>query len=114
MPLPLLKLLRDDKGFVVSSELVLLGSITVLGLITGLTTMRDQVVQEVADVADAVSEMDQSYSYSGITGHTSFTGGGRFFDENDLCEREFCDDDQFSGQEPQCLEINRIRARPER
>ena len=111
MLLPL-KLLRDDAGFVVSSELVLLGSITVLGLITGLTTMRDQVVQEVGDVADAFSEINQSYSYSAISGHTSFTAGGGFYDANDMCERPW-GTDQYPGREPQCLEIDRIRALPE-
>lgn len=107
------KLLRDDAGFVVSSELVLLGTVTVLGLITGMTTMRDQVVQELGDAADAFSEVNQSYSYSAITAHTSFTAGGRFYDAHDLCERPF-GTDQFPGNEPSCLEINRARALPER
>jgi Flp pilus assembly pilin Flp len=62
MPRVLLRLVRDEAGFVVSAELVLVATIVVIGMITGLSTVRDQVVTELADVADAVSAVNQSYS----------------------------------------------------
>ena len=65
------KLWSDEAGFIVSSELVLIASIAVLGLIVGLTTLRDQVVAELVDVADAISTLNQSFSFSGLTGHGS-------------------------------------------
>ena len=52
--------LAAEEGFVVSSELILLATMLVLGMLTGLNTIRDQVVQELGDVADAISEIDQS------------------------------------------------------
>jgi hypothetical protein len=62
-------LLNDEAGFVVSTELVLIATILVIGLIVGQTTLRDQVVTELADVADAVSAIDQGFAYSEIQGH---------------------------------------------
>lgn len=79
-------LLRDDRGFVVSSELVLIATIVVIGLITGLVTVRDQVLTELADVADAISEVNQSYSWSGVTAHAASTAGSVFVDLTDFCD----------------------------
>jgi len=106
-------LLNDERGFVVSSELVLVATIVVIGLITGLVTVRDQVIQELADVADAVSEIDQSYSYSGVTAHAASTSGSLFDDLNDYCEVGGNASDQVAGAEPACLEINGTPGAPE-
>ena len=48
---------NDENGFIITMELVLIATITVLGLIVGLTAVRDALVAELADVAEAVSEM---------------------------------------------------------
>ena len=80
------RLWADEAGFVVSSELVLIATVMVIGLLAGMTTVRDQVVQELADVADAVSEIDQSYFYTAITGHSSSTAGSIFADKSDFCD----------------------------
>ena len=79
-------LLNDEAGFVVSTELVLVATILVIGLIVGQTTLRDQVVTELADVADAVSALDQGYAYSEVTGHASSTAGTIFDDTADFCD----------------------------
>ena len=80
------KLWNDEAGFIVSAELVLIATILVIGMIVGLVTIRDQVVQELADVAGAISQINQSYSFSGVTGHTSRTMGSRFQDNADFCD----------------------------
>lgn len=59
------RLWRDDAGFVATSDLILISAILVLGTIVGLVTLRDQVVQELADVAQAIAALNQSYSYEG-------------------------------------------------
>ncbi len=79
-------ILKDEAGFVVSTELVLIATILVIGLIVGQTTLRDQVVTELADVADAISAIDQSYAFSDVTGHSSSTAGTVFDDEADFCD----------------------------
>lgn len=102
-------LLRDDRGFVVSSELVLIATIVVIGLITGLVTVRDQVILELADVADAISEIDQSYSYGGVTAHAASTSGTLFNDAQDFCELVGTDDQQLDAG-TQCLAIAGVGA----
>ncbi len=77
---------RDEAGFVISSELVLVATILVIGMIAGLNTVKDQVVQELGDVASAVSNVNQSYAYEGVTGHTSATAGSLYLDQNDFCD----------------------------
>lgn len=80
------KLWSDEVGFIISSELILIATILVIGMIVGLTTVRDQVVQELADIAMAISDITQSYSYNGVTGHTSSTAGSNFNDQTDFCD----------------------------
>lgn len=82
----MMKLWNDEAGFVVSAELVLIATILVLGLIVGLVTVRDQIVQELGDVAQAFAQINQSYSFSGVTGHTSVTAGSQFIDTTDYCD----------------------------
>jgi hypothetical protein len=80
------RLWRDEVAFIVSSELVLVSTIGVLGMIVGLTTIRDQVVQELGDVAAAFSDVNQSYYWSPILGHHSSTAGSVFHDNLDDCD----------------------------
>jgi hypothetical protein len=77
----------DTDAFIVSSELILIGTILVIGMLVGMTSVRDQVVQEVRDVAAAMSKTVQSYSFAGITGHTASTGGSVFGDLGDFCDQ---------------------------
>jgi Flp pilus assembly pilin Flp len=104
------RLWADEAGFVVSSELVLIATLAVIGLIAGLQTVRDQVLQELADTANAVSNVNQSYSFSGVTGHSSSTAGSIFVDQLDQC------DDQTNGgtsNEPHCIDVVGIAPTPE-
>ena len=80
------KLWNDDNGFVISIELILIATIAVIGLITGLTAARDAVVSELSDVAGAVQDLNQSYSYNGVTGHAAATAGSDFADDLDFCD----------------------------
>ena len=79
----------DEAGFIVSTELILIATILVIGMLVGLVSVRDQVVQELADVAEAISDIDQSYTYTGILGHTSETNGSDFLDLADDCDVQF-------------------------
>jgi Flp pilus assembly pilin Flp len=80
------KLWDDDKGFVVSIELILISTIAVIGLVAGLTAVRDAVVSELSDVAGAVSDLNQSYSYNGTSSPTSSTAGSNFADSTDSAD----------------------------
>ncbi|MCA9138861.1 MAG: hypothetical protein KDB00_18950 [Planctomycetales bacterium] len=93
------KLWNDDAGFVVSVELVLIATIGVIGLITGLTAVRDGVVSELSDTAGAVQDLNQSYSYNGVVGHSATTAGSNFVDALDFCDSV----DDVSGQADNCI-----------
>ena len=96
---------KDETGFVITTELILIAVILVIGLIAGLTTLRDQVVQELGDLATAIGAINQSYSFSGVTGHTSSTAGSLFFDLLDFCDGPL---QQTSGFEPECLNVHSV------
>jgi hypothetical protein len=82
----LFALWSHDDAFVVSSELVLVATILVLGVIVGLATVRDQMVQELGDTAGAFSQMVQTYSFASVTGHTATIAGSSFNDLTDFCD----------------------------
>ena len=60
----LLKLWHDTRGEASAASMLLLMTILALGAIAGLTTFRDQLVQELGDVATALESVNQSYSLS--------------------------------------------------
>jgi hypothetical protein len=88
------KLWGDESGFIVSTDLLLISSILVIGLLVGLVSLRDQIVQELGDVAVAVGNLNQSYSFAGH--NVTFTApsatfvftvaGSNFTDTSDFCE----------------------------
>lgn len=80
------KLWNDEAGFVVSIELILLASIAVIGLIAGMAAVRDAAVSELSDVAGAVQDVNQSYSYFGVVGHAASTAGSGYLDNLDFCD----------------------------
>ena len=80
------KFMKDEAGFVVSSELVLIATMLVLGLIVGLSSLRNSITAELADLAASIGNISQEYSYSSITGHSSSVAGSIFIDNNDFCE----------------------------
>lgn len=82
----LCKLWNDDAGVVLSSELVLILTILVIGMIAGLSALQISVVQELGDVAAAFGAISQSYSYGGVTSCCATTDGSFFDDLGDQCD----------------------------
>ncbi len=80
------KLWNDEAGFIVSSELVLVATITVLAMIVGLSEVAHAVNQELEDVASAFGAVNQSYTYAGTSGHKGSAGGSHFGDMVDFCD----------------------------
>lgn len=88
----LLQFWVEEDGAIISSELILVLTILVLGMIVGLATLRDSVVAELADLAAAIGSVNQSYSFAGLSGHSSSTAGSFFVDATDFCEDGSTDD----------------------
>ncbi len=80
------QLWTDEIGAIVSAEIVLIMTILVIGVIVGLKSLRDSIVTELADVAQALANLDQSFSFSGVSGHHAFTDGASFHDQVDFCD----------------------------
>ena len=59
----------DQAGFVVSAELVLISTVGVVGIGTGLVCLRDAVNSELSEVGCAITALDQSYCYTGFHGY---------------------------------------------
>lgn len=58
---------RDERGEVSAMSMLLLTAIVALGAIVGLATLRDQIVQEMGDLAIALENLDQSFSSATAT-----------------------------------------------
>ena len=102
------QLWRDETGFVATADLVLITTIVVLGLLVGLVTLRDQVLQELGDVATAVGQLNQSYSVASFTTAGFSVAGSLFADNADFCEagtNEGSNNNNDAGNPPNCIEF---------
>lgn len=95
------KLWHDQTGFIVSVELVLLATVILLGLLTGMTAIRDSVISEMSDVAGAVQDLNQGYRIYGTRGHSASTAGMDFRDYRDFCDVG----DDVNGAIDNCITI---------
>ena len=75
------KLWRDEAGVLLSAEAVVVGTVAVVGLTTGLTVVAKSVNEELQDVAFAIRSLDQSYSIPAIEGCGARTAGSSFQQE---------------------------------
>ena len=53
---------NDECGAALSIELILISTIVVIGMIVGLATFRDAVVQELGDAAMGIGVLNQTYA----------------------------------------------------
>ena len=76
------KLWNDQAGMIVSSEIILVGTILVLGSIAGLTSLHYALNAELNDAANAVESMGggrgDTYSLSDSEGVPEVSGDGTF------------------------------------
>jgi hypothetical protein len=77
------KLWNDDCGALIATEWVFVATILVLGAITGLVAVRQAVLAELTDFANAVLALNQSYSFSGQSNCQSSTAGSSITDTPD-------------------------------
>jgi hypothetical protein len=83
-------LLRDEAGFIVSAELVLVSTIVVLSMVVGLSEIAINVNNELEDVGSAFGVINQTYVQKGVFGHQGYVGGTEFKDDVDHCDN-VCD-----------------------
>ena len=100
----MLRLWNEETGAIISAEIVLVATILVIGLVAGLKSVRDSVVTELGDVAQAIANINQSYSFSGAGGHHAFSAGSAFIDTADFCDNATAITDAAS-QRSKCITI---------
>jgi hypothetical protein len=61
------RLWLDEGGAILSTEMILILVIAVIGLIVGLTALRDAVDLQLTDIAGAIASVDPSYSWTGLS-----------------------------------------------
>jgi hypothetical protein len=81
-----MKRIRKQGGFIVSIELLFILAFVVMGTIVGWGALKDSVVNELNDVAAAVDSLNQTYAFSGLTGHGGFIVGSAWTDDTDFCD----------------------------
>ena len=69
-----------------SAELIVIVTVVVIGLLVGLTSLRDQVVQEFADLGAAIGALDHSYSFASFADADGSVAGSVFVDNSDFCD----------------------------
>ena len=69
------KLWNDDCGALIATEWVFVVTILILGIITGLVAVRQAVISELTETAQAILALNQSFSFSGQSNCESSTAG---------------------------------------
>jgi len=57
---------HDERGAVLSTELILVSTIVALGMITGLKSLADNVNAELSNLGSAIHSVSQGYSFNGL------------------------------------------------
>ena len=76
---------KNQGGFIVTIELLVLATVLVLGLIVGWTDVRDAVLAELSDVSESFGALNQSYTIWGVqnAAGTAATAGSQWQDSAD-------------------------------
>ena len=92
------RFLEDETGVILSSELALVGTVGVLGLVVGLEAVTCAVNSELNDLASAFGAIDQSFNYRSLSkvGHARVSGSG-FNDSSDFCDCAVISQGDVSG-----------------
>ncbi len=72
---------NDENGVILSAEAVVLGTVGVVGLTTGLSMVSKSVNGELQDLAFAIRSLDQSYEIPAQNGCGAYTAGSCFKQE---------------------------------
>ena len=94
------RLFRDDDGFILSAELILMMTFLIMAAVVGFAVVKDAIATELNDVSNAIGSFDQSFTVSGLQApsqggvdHGTCAGFG-FTDNSDTCDRQVI---QISG-----------------
>ena len=99
--LTLKRVWNEEEGFLLTAEAILFATLLIIGLIAGLSSLRESIVTELGDLAQAISNLNQSFSFGGVVGHCGFTAGSSFIDMVDFCDTA----NNAHVQQSKCIQI---------
>lgn len=79
-----MRIWNDCSGGVFTTELILVTSMVVAGVATGLANYRNAIQSELADLASGVQSINQSFAFTGIRGPNKRTAGSQYVDYRDI------------------------------
>lgn len=90
----LARLIRDENGFIVSAELMLVVTLMFCAAAVGFSALRDALVNELNDISHAIGAVSQTYHVTGLKKARSGCGcevharcaGFGFNDDADECD----------------------------
>ncbi len=77
---------RDETGFILSAELVLILTVGVLAMVVGVHAIAKSVNHELVDVAQSIGAFNQSFHFNGFKGCKACVSGSSFSDGEDKCD----------------------------
>ncbi len=89
------KLWNDDCGALIAAEYLFVATILVIGIIVGLTNVRQAVTAELTELGNAYLALSQSYTIMGILGCCAEVQGSQADDFPGLLDPTICIDNQI-------------------
>lgn len=71
---------NDDAGALIASEFLFIATILVIGIVIGLTNVRDAINAELTELGNAILSLSQGYAFSGTSGGGGSTDGSQAID----------------------------------
>jgi Flp pilus assembly pilin Flp len=78
------RLWNDDAGAIIAAEYLFVATILVIGVVVGLTSVREAINSELTELANALLALSQGYVISGTSGATGSTDGSQAIDTPSL------------------------------
>src|SRR5947209_5927619 len=84
------KLWNDDRGAIITIEFLFFVTVLIIGLVVGLTALRNAIVTELEELANAILALSQGYSVGGLSGCCASVDGSQALDTPGLITPHVC------------------------
>lgn len=74
------QLWNDDTGALIAAEYLFVATILVIGIVVGLTSLREAVNNELVELGNAILSLSQGFTVDGSTGSGASVDGSATFD----------------------------------
>lgn len=82
----LMRLWQEDDGAILATEYLFVTTILIIGLVIGLTGLRNAINAELTELGNAILALSQGYSVNGQFSQDASVDGSQAFDMPDLLQ----------------------------